>query len=267
MRHRRYINLTAMPLRFLALLLLAAFNLHAQSPIGIGIHYAMSDSTHTYIVREVIAGNAGADAGLRRGDQLLAINGVPLAGQQTDAITRLFRGEPEGAAYKLTIRRTILSGVRAGERDIDLQVTPRAVVTPQACLSGDCKNGTGVYLDQATGRRLEGLFADGKLQQGKVFFASGRLWKEGSYKDGRLDGPDCTEYHDTTGNPVFRKGRFENGYLREGSMYSADKRYAEEGAWDEQGEAARSTHKAAQRRISLRRRGAAWRPYRLRRKP
>ncbi len=57
---------------------------------------------------------------------------------------------------------------------------------------------------------------------------------EGKFKEGKLDGRDCTEYHDRESSPVLATGVFEMGRLSNGKKMTADGNTTLEGNFDEQ---------------------------------
>ena len=205
--------------------------LNAQNNKGIGINFNRNAATGIDTVAVVYAGNAAADAGIRVGDGLLAVGKSDLSQLSTGEVIALLKGGPDGAGYNLKIIRKIQTTLGEKLKEMELQITPREVLA-QACLSGDCKNGTGNLMHNATGIRMEGAFTEGNFTKGKVYYKSGRLWMDGTFVSRKMNGV-CTDYYDQPGSPVASKGRFENGVLRDGISSSADGKTVKEGIFDE----------------------------------
>ena len=106
-----------------------------------------------------LEGSPAEDAGLRPGDQILAIDGESTAGESVSSLVFVVRGEA-GTDVTLTIRR--------GDEDLDITVT-RAVIDLQEVRSEMLEDGIGyIKLTSFTSRATE-LFADaltGLLDQG-----------------------------------------------------------------------------------------------------
>ncbi|WP_242515631.1 S41 family peptidase [Sorangium cellulosum] len=69
---------------------------------GVGIEVDTRDDVITVIAP--IEGSPAARAGIRSGDQILAIDGRPVRGERLDKLVKIMRG-PAGTRVKLTIRR------------------------------------------------------------------------------------------------------------------------------------------------------------------
>ncbi|WP_437306285.1 S41 family peptidase [Sorangium sp. So ce388] len=69
---------------------------------GVGIEVDARDDNITVIAP--IEGSPAARAGVRSGDQILAIDGRPVRGERLDKLVKIMRGPP-GSRVKLTIRR------------------------------------------------------------------------------------------------------------------------------------------------------------------
>lgn len=67
---------------------------------GIGARLHGSQPT----IVEVFDGSPAQQAGLRPGDRIVAVNGVPLADQRSDEVVRQIRG-PEGTSVRVTVQR------------------------------------------------------------------------------------------------------------------------------------------------------------------
>lgn len=81
----------------------------------------------------------------------------------------------------------------------------------ESCLSGDCQNGYGVYL-QADGRRYQGPFRNGKPNgTGTYYFTNGERY-EGQMLDGELNGK---------GSLYFPDGRIISGYWQKGKYMAS----------------------------------------------
>ena len=92
--------------------------LAGESASGSGFSVAGGDPPY---VREVAPGGPAAQAGLRPGDALLAVNGRPLAGRAIFAAQGTFRGD--AGAYTLRVRAP-------GEEARDVQITPGPYENP-----------------------------------------------------------------------------------------------------------------------------------------
>ncbi len=89
--------------------------------VGIGVQVS-EDDAGSVIVNAVIPGTPAEEAGLRRGDQILAVDGTTTKGETVDqAVTRV-RG-PEGEPVTLTIGRS-------GAADFDVTITRRQFDLP-----------------------------------------------------------------------------------------------------------------------------------------
>ncbi|WP_437896684.1 S41 family peptidase [Sorangium sp. So ce124] len=69
---------------------------------GVGIEVDAKDDNITVIAP--IEGSPAARAGIRSGDQIIAIDGRPVRGERLDKLVKIMRGAP-GSRVKLTIRR------------------------------------------------------------------------------------------------------------------------------------------------------------------
>lgn len=205
---------------------------------GIGIQYRTDTANQSFVITRVFAGNAGADAGLREGDILVAINQQPLWPMSAEARSLAMRGGEKGGPYTLTVKRELLTSLGTKEQLKEVQVAPRLIVT-ETCVTGDCKNGQGKLLDNASGEAKEGRFVNGDLVAGKIYYRSGRIRAEGTFKNRLLEGSDCVTYYDSeyqSGRiPVHRKGQFTAGILRTGRIFSADGTSQLIGTFDEKG--------------------------------
>jgi hypothetical protein len=70
---------------------------------GLALAPALVGGHKVFKVSQVLAGTPAADAGLRAGDLVVAINGQPASGFNVDQITRLLKNE--GREIKLTVKR------------------------------------------------------------------------------------------------------------------------------------------------------------------
>lgn len=207
--------------------------LFGQNNKGIGISFSKNDTTGVITVVTVNEGNAAADAGMRVADELVSIGSNNLSKLSNDEIIALLKGGAAGTPYTITVKRKIQTTLGEKLKEVELQVTPREVVA-QSCLSGDCKNGTGTLVDNATGIRWEGAFSNGELVKGKTYYKSGRIWREGLFKAGQLDGKKCVEYYDQTNGQIRLKGFLVAGKIREGIFYTADGSVTLDGSFDEE---------------------------------
>lgn len=205
---------------------------------GIGVQYRTDTANQSFVITRVFTGNAGADAGLREGDIMVAIDKQPLWPMSAEARARAMRGGEKGEPYVLTIKRELLTSLGTKEQMKEVQMTPRLIVT-ETCIAGDCRNGQGKLMDNASGEAREGTFVNGEIVSGKVYYRSGRIRLEGTFKNKLLDGPNCVSYHDreyqASNLPIHRKGQFTAGILRSGRIYSADGTSQLTGTFDEQG--------------------------------
>ena len=98
------------------------------SYVGIGVSVDVANGLPT--IEGVFAGSPAADAGLRSGDQITAVNGTPTAGLSLDAVTSTIRG-PAGSSVKLSIRSPGAKTDRAltlVRRSVELPVVEWAIV-------------------------------------------------------------------------------------------------------------------------------------------
>lgn len=89
--------------------------------VGIGVTVA-DGSGNGVIIASVIPHTPAEAAGLKRGDQVTAVNGKSTTGQTTDQVVQSIRG-PEGQAVTLTIQR-------AGVADFDVTIIRRKFDLP-----------------------------------------------------------------------------------------------------------------------------------------
>lgn len=85
---------------FLALLGCGA----TPTPGSIGVRARREETTGKIVVVDVPPGLAGAQAGLESGDEIIAVEGVPVAEMSARAFSRAVRGDV-GTKVMLTIRR------------------------------------------------------------------------------------------------------------------------------------------------------------------
>ena len=205
---------------------------------GIGVRYKLDTPRQAVVVTSVLTSNAAAEAGLRDNDILLAINGAPLWPMSTEERSKALRGGANGEPYKMKIERTLITSLGNKQQIKEVTITPRDIET-KTCLSGDCKNGHGKMINNNAGISWEGKFVNGDFVQGKTYFKSRRIRSEGSFKNGLIDGPDCTTYYDSEYNasryPYHKKGMFIAGILRHGTIFSPDGESLTRGTFDEKG--------------------------------
>ncbi|MFN8630531.1 MAG: S41 family peptidase [Chloroflexota bacterium] len=90
--------------------------------VGIGVQVAPDDGTGGVVVGQVFPKTPAEEAGVKRGDRIVAVNGKPATGQTQDQIISSIRG-PEGTQVTLTIER-------AGTANFDLTITRRKYDLP-----------------------------------------------------------------------------------------------------------------------------------------
>ena len=88
----------------------------------------------------------------------------------------------------------------------------------EGCVSGDCQNGSGVYIKE-NGDRYEGEFVNGTLHgKGKVFWTDGNRY-EGDFANGKLDGQGVYTWAD---------GSWYAGSFKDDALYGKGKIYSED---------------------------------------
>jgi carboxyl-terminal processing protease len=90
--------------------------------VGIGIQVAPDDGKGGLVVGQVFPNTPAEEAGVKRGDRVVAVDGKPVAGQQQSQIIASIRG-PEGTQVKITLQR-------AGVANFDLTITRRKYDLP-----------------------------------------------------------------------------------------------------------------------------------------
>jgi len=92
--------------------------------VGIGVQVATDDGKGGIVVGQVFPNTPAQEAGLQRGDRVVAVDGKATTGQTQDQIISSIRG-PEGTQVTLTIQR-------AGKANFDLTITRRKYDLPLA---------------------------------------------------------------------------------------------------------------------------------------
>lgn len=87
---------------------------------GVGITIMAGDSGYVEVLRPT-KGSPAEEAGLRKGDQIMAVDGVEYSGADLDVCAMSIRG-PEGTNVVLTIRR--------GVEIFDVEITRRTIINP-----------------------------------------------------------------------------------------------------------------------------------------
>ncbi len=90
--------------------------------VGIGVQVAPDDGKGGVVVGQVFPNTPAQQAGLKRGDRVVAVDGKATTGQTQDQIIASIRG-PEGTPVTLTIQR-------AGSANFDLKITRRQYDLP-----------------------------------------------------------------------------------------------------------------------------------------
>jgi carboxyl-terminal processing protease len=89
----------------IAMLFLSAIGCGASPvPGSIGVRARREEATGKIVVVDVPPGLAGAQAGLEPGDEILSVEGVPVAEMSARAFSRAVRGDV-GTKVMLTIKR------------------------------------------------------------------------------------------------------------------------------------------------------------------
>ena len=88
--------------------------------VGIGVQ--VNTDTDEVIIGSVFPGTPAEEAGLRRGDRIIAVDGTPTEGETLDEVVARVRG-PEGEQVTLTIRRS-------GTSDFDVAIVRRTFDLP-----------------------------------------------------------------------------------------------------------------------------------------
>ena len=110
----------------------------------------------------VMAGTPGHKAGLKDGDIITAIAGIPTKGMSLNKVVRQLRG-PRGSQVRLTVRRS------AGQRLLTVNVT-RAFIVPQTVMTR--RTGNAIYLQitrfsDDTASKAAGMVARWRTRIGK----------------------------------------------------------------------------------------------------
>lgn len=92
--------------------------------VGIGVQVAPDDGKGGIVVGQVFPNTPAEQAGVKRGDRIVAVDGKPTTGQTQDQIIASIRG-PEGTKVTITIQR-------AGTANFDLTITRRKYDLPLA---------------------------------------------------------------------------------------------------------------------------------------
>lgn len=106
---------------------------------GIGARVGLVDDVYTII--EPYAGGPAAEAGLKAGDKILAIDGVVIQGKSLEEINVIIRGVP-GTALKMTIEKP-------GKKEEAITLTRGEVNIPNVPYSGMLDNNIG-YINLTT---------------------------------------------------------------------------------------------------------------------
>ncbi|MEM6326025.1 MAG: PDZ domain-containing protein [Bacteroidota bacterium] len=161
--------------------------------VGFGFFF-MPDRDGVSIVTAVAPESAAETAGMRAGDRIVSVGGVPLPPfNEGDALARARESLP--AAF------TVARG--ADTLALSLDVGPYRA-TPLyrrsaafLCIHGDCVDGTGVWR-QPNGRWYEGEFQDGlRHGQGALTQEDGRVYV-GGFVRGVREGPALYRWPDGT---------------------------------------------------------------------
>lgn len=115
--------------------------------------------TCAMVIVAPLAGSPAEEAGLRSGDQIVAVDGEPTLGESLNTVVFEVRGEA-GTDVTLTVQR--------GERELDVTIT-RAVIDLQEVTSKMLDDGIGYIRLTSFTDRSTGLFADalrGLIDQG-----------------------------------------------------------------------------------------------------
>lgn len=92
--------------------------------VGIGVQVAPDDGKGGVVIGSVFPNTPAQEAGLQRGDRIVAVNGKSTTGQTQDQIVSSIRG-PEGQPVTLTIQR-------AGQANFDVTIVRRKYDLPLA---------------------------------------------------------------------------------------------------------------------------------------
>ena len=106
--------------------------------------------TCAMVIVAPLAGSPAEEAGLRSGDQIVAVDGEPTLGESLNTVVFDVRGEA-GTDVTLTVQR--------GERELDVTIT-RAVIDLQEVTSEMLEDGIGYIRLTSFTDRSTGLFAD-----------------------------------------------------------------------------------------------------------
>lgn len=92
--------------------------------VGIGVQVAPDDGKGGIVVGQVFPNTPAEQAGVKRGDRIVGVDGKPTTGETQDQIIASIRG-PEGTKVTITIQR-------AGTANFDLTITRRKYDLPLA---------------------------------------------------------------------------------------------------------------------------------------
>ena len=90
--------------------------------VGIGVQIGADDGKGGLVVGQVFPNTPAQEAGIQRGDRVVAVDGKPTTGETRDQIAASIRG-PEGSQVTLTIERS-------GKPNFDLTITRRKYDVP-----------------------------------------------------------------------------------------------------------------------------------------
>ena len=200
---------------------------------GIGITFRADSSAKGFAVLRVLKGNAADLAGMLDGDKLLEINGQPLWGRSTDAVADLLANTP--GPYTLKLRRDKETSFSVTSETVTLSISAQ-VLNTRTCISGDCNNGFGKLKELVSNQLYEGDFVNGELVKGRVYYTSGRVRFEGTFKNEKLDGPNCKFYWNRDGSEALAAmGTFKDGIIANGRYWSENGKVFLSGTFDEKG--------------------------------
>jgi carboxyl-terminal processing protease len=116
---------------------------------GIGISIGLKDSS--VVITEIMDGYSAQREGLRKGDKIVVIDGIPITGQQINDIRGLIRGTT-GTTFKMTVLR--------GENQYEYTLTRQDIQLKNVTYKGVVQDGIGYIKLERFNRYAENEIID-----------------------------------------------------------------------------------------------------------